>query len=144
MRAIPIPVHDLSFPDFPWEAISKEFEPVSDVFLIDTWVPAHMTPVPDFVGITGKLPDRDRCRALVKQTRIPVILAGGLSPTNVYELVVDVAPAGADSCTQTNRFDANEKPIRFAKDMKKVSKFVDEVARARHQMERAQHSAPIS
>jgi phosphoribosylanthranilate isomerase len=135
MRAIPIPRHDLNFEAFPWEAIARKFEAVSDAFLIDTWVPHAMTPVPEFVGITGKLPDRDQCRALVRATGIPVILAGGLSPENVYDLVMDIVPAGADSCTLTNRLGEDGKPVRFAKDMRRVAEFCGEVLRAKRTLD---------
>jgi phosphoribosylanthranilate isomerase len=73
-------------------------------------------------------------RELVLQSEIPVILAGGLSPGNVYEAVLDVLPAGADSCTQTNRVDEAGTPIRFQKDFEKVKEFVREIRNAETQI----------
>jgi hypothetical protein len=45
---------------------------------------------------------------------------------------MEVAPAGADSCTQTNKRDKEGDPIRFEKDFEGVKKFVHEVRRAEH------------
>ena len=53
--------------------------------------------------------------------RIPVILAGGLSPENVAEAVGAVAPWGVDSLTHTNA------PLPgggFRKDIARVAAFV--------------------
>ena len=72
----------------------------------------------------------ERATAVVLQTRIPVVLAGGLSPENVFDTVSDVLPLGADSCTQTNEVDASGMPVRFKKDFVKVEKFVKEIRRA--------------
>ncbi|MBN1940309.1 MAG: N-(5'-phosphoribosyl)anthranilate isomerase, partial [Candidatus Aminicenantes bacterium] len=58
------------------------------------------------------------------------ILAGGLSPENVYEAAMKVRPAGVDSCTLTNAVDLEGKPIRFKKDFAKVAAFVAESRRA--------------
>jgi phosphoribosylanthranilate isomerase len=43
---------------------------------------------------------------------------------------METGPAGADSCTQTNKVDKSGNPIRFKKDFARVKKFVDEVERA--------------
>jgi phosphoribosylanthranilate isomerase len=65
---------------------------------------------------------------LVQASRIPVILAGGLTPDNVFDGLARVKPAGVDSCTGTNAVDAGGQAIRFKKDLEKVGRFV---ARAR-------------
>jgi phosphoribosylanthranilate isomerase len=59
-----------------------------------------------------------------------VILAGGLSPENVYGAVKAVQPFGVDSCTGTNQVDRRGKGIRFKKDPARVKAFVQEVRRA--------------
>jgi phosphoribosylanthranilate isomerase len=100
MRSIPIPKEN-SFPGFPTLEVARKLEPVSDFFLTDTWV--RNEPVLGFIGITGRVCDWGIARDLVLQSKIPVILAGGLSPENVHEALVKVGPAGADSCTQTNK-----------------------------------------
>ena len=53
--------------------------------------------------------------------RVPVILAGGLSPENVAEAICAVRPWGVDSLTHTNR------PMSgggFRKDLELVEDFV--------------------
>ena len=127
IRSIPIPANG-SAPGFPTLKIADQLEQVSDLFLTDTWFPKG--PVKGFLGITGNRCDWKIARGLVKQSRIPVILAGGLSPENVYGALMDVNPAGADSCTLTNKRDKKGNPIRFQKDFKRVKRFVEEVRRA--------------
>ncbi|MCX6566247.1 MAG: hypothetical protein NTW38_07480 [Candidatus Aminicenantes bacterium] len=103
-------------------------EKTSDFFLTDTWLGRE--PVEGYVGITGRPVDWDLAKKVVRQSRIPVILAGGLSPENAYDAVVSVRPAGADSCTLTNALDPAGKLIRFRKDFARVAAFVAEVRRA--------------
>jgi len=127
IRSIPVPVEDAA-PEYPTLKIAERMEPVSDIFLTDTWL--EEAPVEGFIGITGRPCDWKRARELVLQSKIPVILAGGLSPDNVYEGLMFVGPAGADSCTQTNKRDKKGNPIRFEKDFERVKRFVQEVRRA--------------
>jgi phosphoribosylanthranilate isomerase len=127
VRSIPVPPAG-SAPEFPCLDLARSLESVSDFLLIDTW--SGKEPVAGFVGITGKLADTERAKAVVLQSKIPVLLAGGLSPDNVFDAVIEVLPAGADSCTQTNQTDAAGKPLRFKKDFGKVEKFVKEIRRA--------------
>ncbi|MBU1169878.1 MAG: hypothetical protein KKD44_09990 [Proteobacteria bacterium] len=115
--------------------LARRFEPVSDLFLTDTLIVSQggtdkEQPVHGFVGITGQTCDWGMARKLVEQSRLPVILAGGLSPGNVFEAAVTTLPAGVDSCTQTNQVDQTGKPIRFKKDLEKVKTFVKEALRA--------------
>jgi len=127
IRSIPIPGKGVSL-NLPPLTIANSFEPISDIFLADTWLGKE--PVDGYIGITGKTPDWEIAGELVHQSKIPVILAGGLSPGNVFDALMKVAPAGADSCTQTNRVDGEGKAIRFKKDFHKVKRFVKEVRRA--------------
>ncbi len=127
MRSIPIPLEN-STPGFPSLEIARKLEPVSDFFLTDTWI--KDAPVQGFIGITGRPCGWRTARDLVLQSKIPVILAGGLSPENVRDVMVKVEPAGADSCTQTNKRDKEGNPVRFKKDFERVKKFVQEVRRA--------------
>ena len=131
MRSIPVPQRGMTS-GFPTLKIARILEPVSDIFLTDTFL--GKGPVNGFIGITGKTADREISKELVLQTNIPVILAGGLSPENVYGAVTGVLPAGADSCTLTNRMDEKGKTIRFHKDFSKVKKFVTEVRRAENEI----------
>ena len=133
MRSIPVPQRGMTS-GFPTLKIARILEPVSDIFLTDTFLGKE--PVNGFIGITGKTADMEIARRLVLQSGIPVILAGGLSPENVYEAVTGVLPAGADSCTLTNMMDEKGKAIRFNKDFSKVKKFVKEVRRAENEISR--------
>ncbi|MCP4574950.1 MAG: hypothetical protein GY846_01495 [Deltaproteobacteria bacterium] len=124
IRTIPIP-REGDAPDFPSLQMAEAFEPLSDIFLTDTWW--EDAPVEGFIGITGETVDRETARKLVLQSRIPVVLAGGLSPLNVHDALMAVRAAGADSCTLTNRVDPGGVPIRFEKDFLKVGDFVKAV-----------------
>lgn len=135
MRSIPIPVNG-SGTYVPFLEIAALFEPCTDFFLTDTFIQGNgkphseAQPVPGFVGITGKVCNPLMAKQLVEKSVIPVILAGGLSPENVFDLAVDIKPCGVDSCTLTNALDENGKPLRFKKDLHKVSAFVNEAKRA--------------
>jgi len=131
MRSIPIAPRGLQS-RVPTLELAGIFEPVSDLFLTDTLlVEAAPQPVSGFVGITGETCDWHTAAQLVRQSDIPVILAGGLSPENVFAGVMAVKPAGVDSCTRTNAVDEKGKPVRFKKDLQKVRVFVEETRRAR-------------
>jgi len=127
IRSIPISMDGIEL-EFPTFEIARELEDVPDLFLTDTWLGRE--PVEGFIGITGRMCDRKIARELVTRSGIPIILGGGLSPENVYEALIDVSPAGADSCTLTNMLDKKGSPIRFQKDFAKVEKFVKETRRA--------------
>ena len=127
MRSIPIPENRITS-HFPTLRIARAFEPESDIFLTDTWLGKE--PVEGYIGITGKTVAFETAKDLVRQSKIPVILAGGLSPENVYDAVLKTRPAGADSCTQTNRVDKNGRHIRFEKDFNRVEEFIRAMRRA--------------
>jgi phosphoribosylanthranilate isomerase len=127
IRSMPIPGEGVEV-ELPTIEIARNFEPVTDQFLTDTWLGKE--PVEGFIGLTGKTCDRKIARELVIRSNLPVILAGGLSPENVYDALMAIQPAGADSCTLTNRLDNRGLPIRFQKDFAKVEKFVKETRRA--------------
>lgn len=106
MRAIPVTGEDsivqaLRYYDF------------ADYLLLDSKVPGRAQ-----IGATGQTHDWGVSRRIVKLCRMPVILAGGLSPDNVAEAIRTVHPWGVDSCTQTNR---DDEPFR--KDLDKVRRF---------------------
>ena len=75
---------------------------------------------------------------LVIQSETPVILGGGLSPENVYDALMEMLPAGADSCTGTNMKDRAGKPIRFKKDFHEVVCFVKETRRVEENVRQKQ------
>jgi phosphoribosylanthranilate isomerase len=132
MRSIPI-AEAKAADSIPTLELAGWFEPYSDFFLTDTLLldgagdDIGNQPVHGFVGITGKTCNWDTARRLVSSSRIPVILAGGISPANVAEGISRVRPAGVDSCTLTNAIDEDGRPIRFSKDLRKVQQLVDAV-----------------
>jgi len=133
MRSMPIgrPTEQCAIPTL---LLADLFQPVSDYFLTDTVLSTGPTltnqPVEGFVGITGQTCHWEIARDLVRHSKIKVILAGGLSPENVYDGIRFVKPAGVDSCTRTNRLDDRGHPIRFQKDIERVRCFVEETRHA--------------
>jgi phosphoribosylanthranilate isomerase len=127
-----IPIAPLGFAEkVPSLKLARFFEPVSDFFLTDTLLildkNANNQPVEGFVGITGKSCDWETASNLVKNSQIPVILAGGISPENVYDGIMKVRPSGVDSCTLTNAQNRNGNFVRFKKDPEKVKRLVTAV-----------------
>jgi phosphoribosylanthranilate isomerase len=125
---------------FPTLKMARLFEPVSDYFLTDTLLgPGPESadgrqPVNGFVGITGTPCDWDMARQLVAHSRIPVILAGGISPENVREAILSVEPAGVDSCTHTNALNPRGRVIRFRKDPEKIRRLVQQARLAQSEL----------
>jgi phosphoribosylanthranilate isomerase len=135
MRSIPIaPSGGVN--RIPTLRYARRFEPVSDFFLTDTFLvkpaglPHSRQPVQGFVGITGKTCSWETAAKLVDTSDLPVILAGGISPHNVTDGILQVKPAGIDSCTWTNAQDKTGRPIRFKKDPAKVRQLVQAVRQA--------------
>ncbi|MGD8962983.1 MAG: hypothetical protein PVF29_16720 [Desulfobacterales bacterium] len=132
MRSIPIAQPGCTG-TVPTLDFAKRFEPISDFFLTDTFLSKSSgssqngQPVQGFVGITGKTCNWKTARKLAESSRIPVILAGGISPQNAVDGIQQVHPAGVDSCTLTNALDEYGRPIRFKKDLAKVKQLVDQV-----------------
>jgi phosphoribosylanthranilate isomerase len=57
---------------------------------------------PPYAGATGETHDWSVSRTVVERSRIPVILAGGLSAENVADAIATVRPWGVDSFTHTD------------------------------------------
>jgi phosphoribosylanthranilate isomerase len=57
---------------------------------------------PPFVGATGETHEWSISRSVVERSRVPVILAGGLSAENVAAAIAQVQPWGVDSFTHTD------------------------------------------
>lgn len=136
-RSIPIPEPGPADPAAVRETIleiARLLEPHSDGFMTDTLRGYEKQnddqPVAGYVGITGEACDWDLAASLVEASGIPVLLAGGISPENVFDAAVRVKPAGIDSCMQTNARDLRGRPIRFRKDFERVRRLMDEVRRA--------------
>ena len=77
------------------------------------------------LGASGETHDWIVSREAVQHSRIPVILAGGLSPDNVGQAIATVRPWGVDSFTHTD-FPGQ----RGRKDPARVRAFVAAAARA--------------
>ena len=135
MRSIPISQPGVANLETTIE-LARLFEPVSDYFMTDTLlvkesgISLDQQPVEGYVGVTGQTCDWNIAAKLVESSSIPVILAGGLAPDNVYDGIVRVLPEGVDSCTRTNAVDLKGDSVRFKKDFDKVKRFVDETHRA--------------
>ena len=76
------------------ERTVEALSPHVAAFITDTYDPATGAS-----GATGKTHDWSVSRHLVEISARPVILAGGLTPRNVREAVVEVRPAGVDTHT---------------------------------------------
>lgn len=129
MRTIPIGVGRLA-QSVPSLELARTFEAISDWLLTDTWLSADSQeapqgqPVSGYVGITGQTCNWRIARQMVQTCQVPVILAGGIGPSNVQAGIAQVRPAGVDSCTQTNAVDAEGHPVRFRKDSERVQHLV--------------------
>ena len=98
-------------------AVAREYAKVADYLILDTQAPDIAG-----VGASGMTHDWAVSREIVRSVRVPVILAGGLSPENVADAVRAVRPWGVDSLTHTNQ------PLPgggFRKDLEKVRAFVE-------------------
>jgi phosphoribosylanthranilate isomerase len=80
---------------------------------------------PPYAGATGETHDWSISRTVVERSRIPVILAGGLSAENVADAIATVKPWGVDSFTHTD-ITGN----RGKKDPARVRAFVTAARRA--------------
>lgn len=103
----------------------KDYEPVTDFFLIDTKAPD----VAD-IGATGLTHDRDIDRAIIESTKVPCIIAGGLDADNVAEAIHITHPYGVDSFSLTNYDDERSNPEGGCKDPAKVKAFIEAVKNA--------------
>ncbi|NOX66938.1 MAG: phosphoribosylanthranilate isomerase, partial [Chlorobi bacterium] len=97
--------------------VEKKLENYVDAFITDTY-----NPQTEATGATGITHDWEVSRMLVEQSNKPVILAGGLTPENVYDAILHVRPAGVD--THTGVEDNSGR-----KDMSMVLRFVNEAKR---------------
>jgi phosphoribosylanthranilate isomerase len=96
--------------------IARSYEDAVDYFILDSYSPAI-----EGVGASGFTHDWSISRRIVEASRLPVILAGGLSPDNVADAIRAVRPWGVDSLTCTNFPLGNGK---FRKDLQLVDQFV--------------------
>jgi phosphoribosylanthranilate isomerase len=96
--------------------MAKLFEPYAHAILLDSRTAGRL-------GGTGITHDWDISARLVKSIKIPVILAGGLTPGNVYEAVCKVKPYAVD-------VNSGVEDIKGNKNFSKVQLFIGEARRA--------------
>jgi phosphoribosylanthranilate isomerase len=96
--------------------VALAYQNIVDYLILDT-----QSPDIDGIGASGETHDWNISREIVRQVRIPVILAGGLSPENVAEAIRIVQPWGVDSLTHTNRLLQGG---GFCKDLGRIQQFV--------------------
>ncbi len=83
-----------------------------DAVILDTF-----DPVTGMRGATGKTHDWELSRQIVSRARVPVILAGGLTPDNVAAAIEQVGPWGVDVHTGVESEDGR-------RDLAKIREFV--------------------
>jgi phosphoribosylanthranilate isomerase len=100
------------------EDLVTSLSPLVDAFITDTFDPETGAS-----GATGRTHDWTISRRLVDLSPRRVILAGGLTPANVRQAIVEVGPGGVDVHTGVEGPDGR-------KDRRKVETFVREAAAA--------------
>jgi phosphoribosylanthranilate isomerase len=98
---------------------AREASAHSHALLLDSGNPA--APVPELGG-TGRTHDWTIAARIVKESPIPVFLAGGLNPDNVAEAIRTVRPFAVDVCSGLR--------VDGALDGEKLRRFLDAVAGA--------------
>ncbi|MBL1214970.1 MAG: phosphoribosylanthranilate isomerase [Ignavibacteriae bacterium] len=81
-------------------------EPFADAFITDTFDPQTGAE-----GATGKTHNWEISREIVNTAKRPVILAGGLNPSNVKDAILKVKPAGVDVHTGVENSDGRKNKI---------------------------------
>lgn len=80
-----------------------------DALLLDSGNPALEIKI---LGGTGRVHNWQLSRKIVKQSKVPVFLAGGLNATNVREAIDTVQPFGLDLCSSV-RTDKKLDPVKL-------------------------------
>ena len=94
---------------FGLEDCIEQYSPFIHAFITDT-----LDRESGAQGATGKTHDWEISRRIVERSPKPVILAGGLNPTNVKQAIEQVRPAGVDAHTglEKSRGNKDEKKVR--------------------------------
>ena len=87
------------------------FENTCDALLLDSRTK-------DRLGGTGMVHDWNISKLIVESSKIPVILAGGLTQDNVYDAVIKVRPYGVDvnSGVEIDGWKSDDKVVKFVSD----------------------------
>jgi phosphoribosylanthranilate isomerase len=97
-----------------------QLEPFVDAFITDTFDPNTGA-----TGATGKTHDWEVSREIVKISKRPVILAGGLNPSNVKDAILQVKPAGVDVHTGVENTDGRKNKILVEEFIQKADEAFD-------------------
>src|SRR5215831_18170112 len=107
MRSIPV-VDESSI------ALARSYDGIADWLLLDSYESGDRQ-----IGALGVTHSWELDRRIIRSVRIPVIIAGGLGPENVEDVIRIARPAGVDSKTKTDKSDGTH-----TKDLQRVSAFV--------------------
>jgi len=88
-----------------------------DAFILDTFDPATGAS-----GATGKTHNWEISKRIVGLSNKPVILAGGLTPENVFDAIIKVKPAGVDVHTGVEGPDGRKDKILVERFLSKANK----------------------
>jgi phosphoribosylanthranilate isomerase len=97
---------------------AKIVAPHVDAILLDSGDPNKEVKE---LGGTGRIHDWELSREIVKETNIPVFLAGGLTPANIKAAIQKVKPFGVDICSGLR--------TKGKLDEAKLSKFMNIISR---------------
>jgi phosphoribosylanthranilate isomerase len=86
-------------------SLAKELESWVDAFITDTYDPTSGA-----TGATGLRHDWSVSARIAKLVRKPLIVAGGLTPFNVYDAICAVRPAAVDAHTGVEEASGNKCP----------------------------------
>jgi phosphoribosylanthranilate isomerase len=100
--------------------IAKSCHSCADYLLLDSAAPGTTADGITFAGATGMVHDWTISAEIARDSPIPVILAGGLSPENVADSIRRVRPWGVDSFTRTD-----VPGRRGVKDLARVRAFIE-------------------
>ncbi len=102
--------------------IVSDFEDHVDAFITDTY-----NPQTGATGATGLTHDWKISRALVEHSKKQIILAGGLTPENVYEAIIKVKPAGVDTHTGVEDNSGRKSKLNVIKFIEEARKGFDKI-----------------
>ena len=94
----------------PIYTLAKELEPWVDAFITDTF-----DPTTGATGATGRRHDWSVSARIARLVSKPLILAGGLTPSNVFDAICTVRPAAVDAHTGVEDSFGNKSPELVAR-----------------------------
>jgi phosphoribosylanthranilate isomerase len=104
---------------------SRRYSSLCDYLMLDTHGEPPSPLLRGFIGGTGRVHDWSISRLIAGESPKPVILAGGLNPSNVSEAIRTVRPQGVDAATSLDIPGSGGR-----KDLLKVKMFIEAARRA--------------